>query len=200
MNYAHQLQLLFQPTAFADPNNPNNNSKTDSHLPLSLKSLTAEPDSELPTTHRFFLQSLRYTLHSVPQDSTPISHLLNTISSTWLTAQNISETERRLSLSFPTTTRILSDERLAVEATFLVPAVRTKVRVSFEVVAAVIVGTQGPATSVECKAEVVYGEPFDEAKMRRVLEKEVAGKLEGWDLAVEGLRGKLLARGTKKSS
>lgn len=136
MTYKSQLQLFFHPGAFSPTSST---TTTTTNAPISLTYISSSPE-ELPTTLRFFLQLLRASLQALPQPSTRIPDLLRLVSSGWETALRVAESERRLSLETLTTTRIVSDERVVVEGDVLLPRVRTKVRVGFEVGAAVSSG------------------------------------------------------------
>ena len=98
-----------------------------------------------------------------------------------------------------TESRIVSDERLTMSSTILLPKVRTKVRVSFDVAAAV--GDDGDglelSTSVEPSVQVVYGEQYHEKNMSDFVGKEIGGGFEGWEGAVRELREKLIVKGAK---
>lgn len=76
----------------------------------------------------------------------------------------------------------------------LLPKLRTKVRVSFDVLAAI--GEElALSESVEVDAKVVYGEALNEKKLREVLQGSVGGGVEGWDGAVREVRQLLLSKG-----
>lgn len=190
MTYKSQLKLFFHPSAF------NTGASSQVNAPISL---TYTSNNNPGTTLRFFLQLLRASLQALPQSTTRVSTLLNLVSNGWDTAISISESERRLNLQTPTSSRIISDERLAIDSTILLPAVRTKVRVRFEI--AVAVSEDGDemelGVSVEPGVEVVYGELYDEKKMTEFVGKEVGVGVEGWEGAVAALRERLVARGAK---
>lgn len=190
MTYKSQLQLFFHPAAFAS--NAKSNNK-----PISL---TYTPNQQLSTTLRFFLQLLRAALQALPQSSTRVADLLALVSGGWDTALSVREAERRLHLEGMTESRIVSDERLCISSRLLLPKVRTKVRVSFDVGASVSVNegeSMELSTSVEPSVKVVYGEQYNDKKMTEFLQKEVGNGIEGWDGAVRELRERLLARGVK---
>lgn len=109
--------------------------------------------------------------------------------------------ERRLNLEGMTETRIISDESLALSSLVLLPKVRTKVRVTFAVSAAVGAdeesGNLEVSTTVSSTVKVVYGEPYNEKKMTEFVVKEVGDGFEGWDGVVKDLRERLVARGSK---
>ena len=193
MTYKSQLQLFFHPGAFSQPSQA---SRSRPNAPISLTYSTGQQN--LGTTLRFFLQLLRASLQALPQSTTRVADLLSLVNNGWETALSVAEAERRLNLEAMTESRIVSDERLAISSTILLPKVRSKVRVAFEVTAAV-----GEAegmklsTSVEPRVKVVYGEPYNEGKMTEFVAKEVGSSLEGWSEVVRELRGRLVARGAK---
>ena len=76
---------------------------------------------------------------------------------------------------------------------------RTKVRVSFDVAAAVSDEGEGLelSTSVAPGVRVVYGEQYHEKNMSDFVGKEIGGGFEGWDAAVRELREKVIVKGAK---
>ncbi|TKA75738.1 hypothetical protein B0A55_05920 [Friedmanniomyces simplex] len=195
MTYQSQLQLFFHPAAFCLPTQKS--AKSRPNAPISLVYIAQDRHhqlKELTTALRFFLQLLRASLQALPQSSTRVADVLGLVSSGWETALAVSEAERRLGLEGLTTARIVSDERLAVETCVLLPGVRTKVRVGFEIAAGVGEGLR-VGTSVGVEAKVVYGERWDEGKMAGVVSGRVGGSgavAEGWSEGVRALRGKLV--------
>lgn len=189
MTYKSSLQLFFHPSAFR---NPSQDADSRPNAPIGLTYTGS--NQPLPTTIRFFLQVLRASLHALPQSATKVSSLLHFISSGWDTALSVAESERRLAIEGLTDTRIVSDERLSVSSFILLPKLRTKVRVSFDVLAAI--GEElALSESVEVDAKVVYGEALNEKKLREVLQGSVGGGVEGWDGAVREVRQLLLSKG-----
>lgn len=190
MTYKSQLKLFFHPLAFQTGGQSRQNSS------ISLTYTGLQP---LGTTLRFFLQLLRASLHALPQFSTRVADLLSLVGKGWETALLISAAEKRLNMEAMTESRIVSDERLTIASTLLLPKVRTKVRVAFDIAAAV--GEDGDGlelhTTVEPSVNVVYGEQYHEKKMSEFISKEVDGGFEGWEGAVRELREKLIARGAK---
>jgi len=96
---------------------------------------------------------------------------------------------------------ILSDERLAICIDVLLPKVETKVRVSFEISAGVVVaagtGSMEVKTEVAVAGKVLYGEGYNEKNMEGFLARRVGGVGQGWVEGVRELRGKLVATGRK---
>lgn len=127
--------------------------------------------------------------------------LLNLVSNGWDTATAVAAAEKRLNMEAMTESRIVSDERLTISSTLLLPKVRTKVRVSFVIAAAVGEaegeGTLELSTTVEPSVKVVYGEQYHEKKMTEFVAKEIGEGFEGWEGVVRELREKLIARGAK---
>lgn len=192
MTYKSELQLFFHPKAFQQ------SSIDEDERPNAPIRLLYIADSKRPltTTLRFFLQFLQATLHALPQCTTKISSLLALVSNGWTTACSIAESERRLNIETLTDAKIVSDERLAIESTILLPDVRTKVRATFAVEASVSPDLQ-MRCGVDAKVLVVYGEQYNEKNMSEFLRGLVGEGIGGWDRALRALREKLIARGAK---
>ncbi|GAB7358460.1 hypothetical protein MBLNU230_g2524t1 [Neophaeotheca triangularis] len=192
MTYKQDLQVFFHPRAFSnDSARPNS--------PISLTYIANEHPynpRKMTTTLRFFLQFLRASLQALPQCETRIQDLLSLVSSGWDTALEVVEAQRRLSLQHPTEARIVSDERLAISTSILLPKVRTKVSANFEVAVTVGEGLMLSCT-VEPGVRVVYGEKYKEEKMRQFVSERTGDSVRGWDGAVAELREKLIIRGAK---
>jgi kinetochore protein Spc7/SPC105 len=190
MTYKSQLKLFFHPLAFQTGGQSRQNSSI---------SLTYTGSQPLGTTLRFFLQLLRASLLALPQFSTRVADLLNLVAKGWDTALQLYTAEKCLNMEAMTESRIVSDERLTISSTILLPKVRTKVRVSFDIAAAV--GGDGDglelSTSVEPSVRVVYGEQYHEKNMSDFVGKEIGSGFEGWESAVRELREKLIVKGAK---
>lgn len=93
----------------------------------------------------------------------------------------------------------MSDERLSISSFILLPKIRTKVRVSFDILVAV--GGDGDdmtlSETVEVGVKVVYGEKMNEEKLGETVEGAAGGSVEGWEGAVRDLRESMMARGAK---
>lgn len=196
MSYKSQLQLFFHPASFQIANQP---ATSRPNAPISLSYIAQDREQrprELTTTLRFFLQLLRASLHALPQSTTSIADLLALVSKGWTTALAVAESERRLDIESMTDARIVSDERLAIECTILLPKVRTKVRVAFELLAAVGEGMELSSTT-EARAWVVYGEKYNEENMSKFVRERIGDEGKGWCDAVREMRSKLVAKGAK---
>lgn len=198
MTYRSTLELYFHPLAFhvpsTGPPKPRPNAPISLHYTARHRPTNHPKDP--PTTLRFFLQLLRATLHALPQCETPVPALLALISSGWDTATDVAAAEHRLALETRTAARIVADDRLAIESTLLLPKVRTKVRVAFELLATVGEDLQ-VRTATEVRGWVVYGECYNEGFMRKFLGERVRGVAEGWGEAVREMRVALVAKGAK---
>lgn len=193
MIYQGEIQLFLHPQAFAQEDETPNCPIRLTYVADTQSSYKKKP---LTTTLRFFLQLLQATLQGLPQCTTKLCDLLSLVSKGWDTAIALAESERRLSIEALTETKIIGDERLAVEATVLLPKVRTKVRATFEVTA--MVGADlAVRTHVQPKVMVVYGEQYNEKNMTEYLRTMAGSGFEAWDAAVRGMREKLIARGVK---
>jgi len=78
----------------------------------------------------------------------------------------------------------------------LLPKTKTKVRVSFDILAAIGEGL-ALSESVEVDVGVVYGEALNENKLREVLKGTVKGGVEGWEGAVREVKGMLLSQAAR---
>lgn len=197
MTHMNDLELYFQPSAFA----------TSENTPNASISLTYVGDTALPhprplmTSKRFFLQLIRAHLHCIPQSQTRIAELLALVKNGWATALAVAEGVRWLEHSYITEESILSDERMAISANMLLPTLQTKIKCTFEI--GVIISPSGIETQVEPKAELVYGEKYKADKMRDFL-KDFCGEgvkesrdMAIWADAVLDLAGRLKATGRK---
>lgn len=198
MTYRSSLQLFFDTAAFKS----NGSSKSAiakemrGNSPISLTYVAQK--SPLTTSNRFFLQFMRAQLHCLCQSQTTAKDLLNFVSSGWDMAQQIAETVHQLQLESVVDVSILSDERLGITVNVLLPKVKTKVSMRFELAAAV--GTEEGlrmSTTVNLDARVIYGEKYNERKMHEFLTSRVGTGVKGWESAVRELKGRLVTRGRK---
>jgi len=197
MVYNQHLQLFFNIASFLPV------AKTATNLQNTSISLTYVGDtserhpSPLTTEKRFFLQLMRVHLQCLIQHQTDVKELLGFISTGWSSALSVVNEIRQLDISYVTTCSILSDERLEVKAMMLLPGLKTKVQIAFEVSA--MAEAKGIKCRITPKVEVAYGEPFKSNKMADFLKERVVKDVGGgsWARAVDDLKGKLLAQGKK---
>lgn len=197
MAYLNDLELYFQPSAFATGTDGPNAS-----ISLSYIGDGATPHPRpLTTSKRFFLQMIRAQLHCIPQSQTRIAELLQLIKQGWACALAVAEGVRWLEHDHITEESILSDERMAISSNMLLPTLQTKVKVTFEV--GVSLGMGGVETEVKATAELIYGEKYSEEKMGAFLRdycgKEVKDEknMIVWAEAVQDLSSRLKATGRK---
>jgi kinetochore protein Spc7/SPC105 len=197
MAHINDLELYFMPSAFATGSTTPNQSISLAYIG---DSATPHP-RPLTTSKRFFLQLIRAQLHCIPQSQTRISSLLTLVKNGWSTALAVAEGVRWLEHSYITEEFILSDERMAISANMLLPALQTKIKATFEV--GVGLGKEGVETHVSAKAEVVYGEKYGEEKMGAFLKdfcgnevKPLAG-MSVWADAMLDLAARLRKTGRK---
>ncbi|KAF1345560.1 Spc7 kinetochore protein-domain-containing protein [Delphinella strobiligena] len=197
MTYRTTLSLFFDTAAFLNPGSSTAPKKSENQ-PISLTYLNS--NEPLSTEKRFFLQLIRAQLQCLEQRTTSIKTLLRFVSSGWDIATHISEATRRLRIEHPVAVNILSDERLGVQVDVLLPKVQTKVRLDFELSAAIVNGENGGCevgTHIAVNGKVVYGEGYNEKNMEGFLSRRCGVFGEGWDDAVRELRVKLVATGRK---
>lgn len=197
MTYMNDLELYFQPSAFA----------TGIDTPNASISLTYVGDSAAPhprpltTSKRFFLQLIRAHLHCISQSQTRVKALLDLIKNGWTTASAVAEGVRWLQHSYITDESILSDERMAIASSMLLPTLQTKIKVTFEI--GVSLGSEGVDTEVAAKADLIYGEKFKTEKMGAYLENFCGTKVKDvkdmsiWADTCSDLMERLKATGRK---
>ncbi|CAK7208511.1 hypothetical protein SCUCBS95973_000127 [Sporothrix curviconia] len=220
MAYRREIELVFDVAAFRP--GPHSNAQID--LWYIGHTRTRDPQ---PCTREmeFFLQCIRDHVRGLKQTETHPGHLLKVVRASWDTAKQAANQIRHLNLTFPTTTTKTSDTSIAVSASILLVPLRTKVEVTLHLrslgcgaVSATKKAPRGLRIAVSSEARVVYGEPFNAAKMgeflaarigKRVLTsatgaamaaKKSKAKLGAdyyWVDMVEELKAKLLARGRK---
>lgn len=197
MTHANDLELYFQPSAFATGANAPN-------APISLSYIgdSATPHGRpLTTSKRFFLQLIRAQLHCIPQSQTRIAELLALVTKGWAAALAVAEGVRWLQHNYITEEYILSDERMAISSNMLLPALQTKVKVTFDI--GVGLAMTGVETDVGAKAELVYGEKYSEEKMSAFLRDFCGNQIKEekdmmvWADAVLDLAGRLRTTGRK---
>lgn len=163
MTHVSDLELYFQPSAFATGGSTANGS-----ISLAYVGESASPHGRpLTTSKRFFLQLIRAHLHCIPQSQTRVAELLTLVKNGWATALAVAEGVRWLEHNYITEEFILSDERMAIAAYLVLPTLQTKVKVTFDIGVSLDVVEVG--TEISVRAEVVYGEKYGEEKMSSFL-------------------------------
>ncbi|KAI4111612.1 MAG: hypothetical protein LQ339_000483 [Xanthoria mediterranea] len=211
MTYKDSLQLYFTPSSFVSPSSsssPPTTNKDNSPISLTYIADTHEHQPKpLTTEKRFFLQIIRAQLQCLTQSSTSTSDLLGFVSRNWDVALTIAEEVRALTTQYITTTTILSDEVMNVQAVLLLPPIKTKLSVSFQVQARGAEGEEqeegikeGLEVAVRSDVRVVYGEGLKEGRMREWVDgrlKEEGGERGGWVRCVGRLEEKIKGRGKR---
>jgi kinetochore protein Spc7/SPC105 len=149
----------------------------------------------LTTEKRFFLQIMRAHLQCLVQHQTGVKELLDFISGSWTKACAVSDAVTALERAFVTDASIISDEKLRISAMMLLPELKTKINVSFDLHA--LVGNSMVDTQVAPLAKVAYGERYNEPKMAEFLANKVGHGFEGWVESVQDLKQRLTAKGRK---
>lgn len=211
MTYKDSLQLYFTPSSFLPPSSsssPPTTNKDNSPISLTYIADTHEHQPKpLTTEKRFFLQIIRAQLQCLTQSSTSTPDLLGFVSRNWDVALTIAEEVRALTTQYITTTSILSDEVMNVQAVLLLQPIKTKLGVSFQVQARGAEGEEeeqgikeGLEVAVRSDVRVVYGEGLKEGRMREWVDgrlKEEGGERGGWVRCVGRLEEKIKGRGKR---
>lgn len=198
MIYKQHLQLFFNVSSFL-PAAANTSSPQNSPISLTYIGDTAERrPSPLTTEKRFFLQIMRAHLQCLTQHQTHVKDLLSFVSAGWTSTLAVVEEIRLLESDCVTHCSIVSDERLEVRSMMLLPDLRTKVMIGFEV--GVVAGAKGLKCRITAKADVAYGEPLKSNKIAEFLKERVVKDVGtgSWAHAFGDLKGRLLLRGKKQ--
>ncbi|CAK7221923.1 hypothetical protein SEUCBS140593_004726 [Sporothrix eucalyptigena] len=213
--YRREIELVFDVASFR----PGQHNNTQIDLWYIGHTRTRDPQPCTPETE-FFLQCIRDHVRGLKQAETHPGNLLKVVRASWDTAKQAANQIRHLNLTFPTNTTKTSDTSISVAVSILLAPLRTKVEVTLHLRS---LGCNAPPTTkktprglriaVSSGARVIYGEPFNAAKMgeflaarigKRVLTGAAAkmGKAKigadyFWVDMVEELKAKLLARGRK---
>ncbi|KAL8883778.1 MAG: hypothetical protein Q9215_008023, partial [Flavoplaca cf. flavocitrina] len=178
MTYKDTLQLYFTPSSFLCPSSSTPTTTNTENSPISLTYIAdthQHHPKPLTTEKRFFLQIVRAQLQCLVQSSTSTADLLSFISRNWDVALTITEEVRSLNTQHITTTSILSDEVMNVQAVLLLQQIRTKLEVNFQVQARGGEGEEGIKEGLEVAVrsdvKVVYGEVLKEGRMRDCQER-----------------------------
>ncbi|CAK7271814.1 hypothetical protein SEPCBS57363_004815 [Sporothrix epigloea] len=216
MAYRREIELVFDVAAFR----PGRHGNAQIDLWYIGHMRTRDPQPCTSETE-FFLQCIRDHVRGLKQTETHPGNLLKVVRASWDTAKQAVNQIRHLNLTFPTTTAKTSDTSIAVTTSILLVPLRTKVEVKLHLrslgygaVTSTKKAPRGLRIAVSSEARVVYGEPFNAAKMgeflaarigKRVLksaaaDKTIKSRLESdyyWVDMIEELTTKLLARGRK---
>lgn len=225
MTYRQTLQISFDAASFLVTrpharSSPPVQTNPESSSPITLVYIADKhPFHPVPLTteRRFFLNLIREGFQSLQPNRTKVKDMFTFIQKTWSLADTIAEETRILNLSHITTSTILSETVLTVQATLILPALERKTKVEVQFLVDVshsssrrdgggggggcLSGLDGVLARVESKARVVYGEKFNEEKMGEFLRGRIADAVTGeaenveskgsWAVAVRELTGRL---------
>jgi len=203
MTYRNEIELVFDAASFKSATataQSLSNSRIDlwyiaanrEHHPIPL---TAEKD--------FFLQNIRDHIRGLAQVETSIKELLFAVSVAWNKANAVQTDIRLLNISCPTEITKTSDNSIMARAMLLIAPLSTKVQIDFHI--ACQNESDGINIEISPSATVIYGERFNEPKMKEFLLARCGDTVEErgqsskvpWGTAVAELGEKLLARGRK---
>ncbi|ERT02280.1 kinetochore protein Spc7/SPC105 [Sporothrix schenckii 1099-18] len=224
MAYRREIELVFDVAAFR----PGVQSNAQIDLWYIGHTRTRDPQPCTPETE-FFLQCIRDHVRGLKQAETHPGRLLKVVRASWDTAKQAANQIRHLNLTFPTTTTKTSDTSIAVAVSILLAPLRTKVEVTLHLRSLGSGSGSGVNSSsgekkvrglriaVSSEARVVYGEPFNAAKMGEFLAARIGKRVASgaaataaakmnkgkpaagyfWVDMMEELKAKLLVRGRK---
>ncbi len=202
MTYQKEIELVFDASAFQSRNS---SAGQASNSPIDLWYIAAKREIrplQLSPEKEFFLQSIRDHIRGMPQAHTQVRDLLDIVARGWNKANAASDSIRLLKICGPTEIAKTSDNSILVKSMLIIAPVTTKIEISFHLTSHS--SASGINVEVSPNATVVYGERFNETKMREFLLSRCGDSIEGrqttnisWGAAVAELEEKLLARGRK---
>ncbi len=215
MTYKRRLNLTLDMSSFQPGSAPRK--AIDATVSLNTSAYEAGISNDLSKSsreiHEIFIEAINSQLHTLISSLSRPLDILKLVSSFWSKASIVAEEIRLLQLYYPSEITLAHEHDLggfAINTTLLLPSLKTKVRVMFEVSFHLADGTQtGRMVSVTPHAAVVYGERFDRAKMQEFLQgyvnpfvlrdaesKKLGGTGNGrWVDAVKALGKALVTRG-----
>ncbi|TGO18401.1 hypothetical protein BTUL_0010g00710 [Botrytis tulipae] len=204
MTYRKEIELVFDAAAFKSNSSSKTTKPANSRIDLwyiaanrEYNPLTLTPEKE------FLLQCIRDHVRGLPQSETEIKTLLNSVSVAWNKAARVVDDIHLLNIVCPTVVTKTSDNSILVKSKLLIAALNTKVELAFSLISHST--DEGFDVEISPVAKVIYGERFNEPKMREFLLNRLGNyaKEKGdranvsWGSAVAELGDKLLARGRK---
>lgn len=204
MTYLKEIELVFDASAFKSKTLAKTSESTNSRIDLWYIAANREYNP-LPLTpeKEFLLQCIRDHVRGFPQSSTSIKTLLNSVGVAWNKATKVFDDIRLLDMICPTTVTKTSDTSILIKSMLLIVPLTTKVELAFTLVSHS--KENGFDVEISPAAKVVYGERFNEPKMREFLINRLGNVVKemgeesnvSWGAAVAELGDKLLARGRK---
>ncbi|ESZ94421.1 hypothetical protein SBOR_5214 [Sclerotinia borealis F-4128] len=204
MTYRKEIELVFDASTFKS--NASSSTRKPANSRIDLWYIAANREyNPLPLTpeKEFLLQCIRDHVRSLPQSETEIRTLLNSVSVAWNKAAKVVDDIHLLNIICPTVVTKTSDNSILVKSMLLIAPLTTKVEISFSLICHST--EEGFDVEISPVAKVVYGERFNEPKMRDFLLNRLGNYVKergdgdnvSWGAAVSELGGKLLARGRK---
>jgi kinetochore protein Spc7/SPC105 len=203
MTYRKEIELVFDASSFQS-NKSNARQPSNSRIDLWYIAANREFGPQPLTPEKdFFLQSIRDHIRGLPQARTPVKDLLAAVSRAWNKAHAASDDIRLLRISCPTEITKTSDDSILIKSMLMIAPLTTKVEIAFHLTSRS--SDNGIDVEVSPSATVVYGERFNEPKMKEFLltrcrddvEEKGQSNTISWGAAVAELGEKLLARGRK---
>ncbi len=212
MTYRQQLQLVLNTSTSDSPD------ASSGAAEVSLCSSNEEMPAQHPrvgpsiSIKNLFIQVLNGHLRLSAGNILRPAKILRRISTIWIQAISISKEIQALNRHHLVDVLTIPEELAAsVKAPLLLPALKTKIAITFSVTISIRDGQTGPGITVTPRASVVYGNRFDEEKMgaflASILQRQASGAAQKpyagsgrWVDAVRALSAALLAQGQKGKS
>lgn len=201
MTFLKDIELVFDPLSFSGTNNKKRqNARIDLWYIGAHRELCPQPSTP---EKEFFLQSIRDHVRGLPQAETSVKALLDAVSSSWQKVNAVVNNIRILNIGYPSEVAKTSDSSIEIRSQLLIAPLQTKVETVINLESDS--GDEGIEVRIHPRANVIYGERFNESKMGEFLQNRLGENVVGdtlsdnaqWSEAFAELSARLLARGRK---
>ena len=210
MTYKRQLLLALRVPSCNSPTESDSLSSVEVALCNSILTAKPQPERQEPSEYIyvFFINLINEHLRAKGQSVHNMADMFALISNLWSKAVTLAEEVRSLHLFYPSSVTVNPEKTgVLLQLPVLLPSLRTKLALIFEINCSALNSQQNPVVSVLPHAAIVYGNRFDEGKMkdflaRRICQNVSAGAQESktggrWIEAVEALSDALASQGQK---
>ncbi|SZE99324.1 unnamed protein product [Blumeria hordei] len=201
MIFRRELELTFDASSFRCRTTHATKEPLNSRIGLKYIGPNQEINClSLAAVKDFFLQFIGSEVSRLQHRQTNIKDLLENVSNSWNKANEVINEVYLLTLSCPTKVAKISNNSIVVHSTLILKPLATKIAIKLHLTAQS--ADKGIEMEIMPDANVIYGERFNEPKMKEFLLKRCRYGLEerdpcntsSWGIVVSELGDRLLAR------
>ena len=210
MTYKRQLLLALRVSSYNSPPEPRSFFSAEVSLCDSMRTAKPQPERQEPSDYIyvFFIDLVNEHLRAERQSLHNLADMFALISNLWSKAVTLAEEVRSLHLFYPSSVAMNPEKTgFLLQLPVLLSSLRTKLALTFEIACSALNSQQGAVVSVLPHAVIVYGNQFDERKIkdflaRRICQNVSAGTRESktrrrWVEAVKALSDSLASQGQR---